>query len=213
MSLAIKAGTARVGGSAGVMMSRRGLQGDPGIFSFLRDVVGGAASIAGGILPGIGGDILTKAGSLISGTNTVVGRPVSVAAVQPFVAQEASITSRVQETLGGIVDVNFPFGGEPGFGATFFGGGGSGSSSTAVAAPANGKCMGGFHLNKASYFLKNGTRIEKGTVCVKNRRRNSLNDRAASNAIKRLEGARKAIKNIQRVTIRCGKCPGKCVCP
>ncbi len=213
MSLAIKAGTARVGGSAGVMMSRRGFQGDPGIFSFLRDVVGGAASIAGGILPGIGGDILTKAGSLISGTNTVVGRPVSVAAARPtVVAVDASITSAFQEKFPGKVgpfDLDIFGAGQPGASLSLFGPNGS----TAVPAPANGKCMGGFHLNKASYFLKNGTRIEKGTVCVKNRRRNALNDRAASNAIKRLEGARKAIKNIQRVTIRCGKCPGKCVCP
>jgi len=136
-----------------------------------------------------------------------------VAAAQPVVSN-GTIISRSgfqQSPNGGIIDINFPFGGEPGAGVTFFGGG-SGGGSTATAAPANGKCMSGFHLNKATYFLKDGTRIIKGTVCVKNRRRNALNDRAASNAIKRLEGARKAIKNIQRVSIRCGKCPGKCVC-
>ena len=213
MSLAIKAGIARVGGPSAVFQGRTGFQGDPGLFGSIGRFLGGAATTVGGFLPGPAGTILTKAGSLISGTNTVIGRPVSVAAAQPVAAQSAGLVAQdrsVTERLRDVIDVDFPFGGEPGFGVQFFGGGGG--KSTAVPAPANGKCMGGFHRNKASYFLKDGTRILKGTVCVKNRRRNDLNDRAASNAIKRLEGARKAIKNIQRVSIRCARCPGKCTC-
>jgi len=48
----------------------------------------------------------------------------------------------------------------------------------------------GFHLNKSSYFLKNGTFIEKGTVFVKNRRRNPLNPRALRNAIGRVDAGK-----------------------
>ena len=215
MSLAIKAGIARVGGPSAVFQGRRDLRGDPGLFGDIGKFFGGVATTVGGFLPGPAGTILTKAGSLISGTNTAIGRPVSVAAAQPilvagsgFVSQDRSIQERLQDVFR--VDDPF-FGGEPGAQVTLFGGR-SRNGSTAVARGENGACMSGFHLNKASYFLKDGTRILKGTVCVKNRRRNPLNDRAASNAIRRLEGARKAIKNIQRVSIRCAKCPGKCTC-
>ena len=67
-------------------------------------------------------------------------------------------------------------------------------------------CPKGYRPNKTSYFLKDGTRIEKGTKCVKNRRRNSLNPKAASRAMARLEGAKRAAKDLNRVTIRPRKC-------
>lgn len=215
MSLAIKAGRAKVGGPGAVMMGRRGLQGDPGLFGDIGGFLGGVAGTIGGFIPGPIGGILTAAGGLISGSETVVGRPVSVAAAQPVVANGTIISrSGFQAQNGGIIDINFPFDKEPGFGIDFdfFGQAKRQAGSTATARPANGKCQGGFHPNKATYFLKSGQRIMKGTVCVKNRRTNPMNDRAASNAIKRLESGRKAIKNIQRVSIRCAKCPGKCVC-
>ena len=65
-----------------------------------------------------------------------------------------------------------------------------------------GQAPSGFHLNKTSYFLKDGTFVPKGTKWVKNRRRNPLNPKAASRAISRLESAKKATKRINRVTIR-----------
>ena len=200
MSMALARSRARAG--TGPTFNRQQFRGDPGLFGdifgkvtgFIRDPVGTLVSTAVDLLSGGGG-----------------GDPPPKTMAQSqaeAVATNGTIVSTAQSFPQGIIDINLPFGGEPGAGVTFFGGGGS----TATAAPANGKCASGFHLNKATYFLKSGQRIMKGTVCVKNRRRNALNDRAASNAIKRLEGARKAIKNIQRVSIRCGKCPGKCVC-
>jgi len=48
----------------------------------------------------------------------------------------------------------------------------------------------GFHVNKSSYFLKDGTFIEKGSVFVKNRRRNPLNPRALRNAIGRVDAGK-----------------------
>ena len=213
MSLAIKAGVARAGGPSAVFLGRRDLRGDPGFFGDIGKFFGGAAKTIGGFLPGPAGTILTAAGSLISGTNTSIGRPVSVAAAQPIlVAKDASITSAFQERFPGKLgpfELDILGAGEPGFSFSAFAGGGK---STAVARGENGACASGFHLNKAAYTLKSGQRIEKGTVCVKNRRRNPLNARAASNAIRRLEGARKAVKNIQRVSIRCARCPGKCTC-
>lgn len=67
-------------------------------------------------------------------------------------------------------------------------------------------CPSGFHPNKTSYFLKDGTFVEKGTRCVKNRRRNPLNPRAASRAISRIESGKKAIKRFDRVQIKCRRC-------
>jgi len=45
----------------------------------------------------------------------------------------------------------------------------------------------GFHLNKSSYFLRDGTFIPRGTKFVRNRRLNNANGRAQGRAIARLE--------------------------
>jgi hypothetical protein len=55
-------------------------------------------------------------------------------------------------------------------------------------------CAAGFHPNKADYFLKDGTFIAKGSVCVRNRRRNPLNPRALDRAGGRVESFGNAIK-------------------
>ena len=208
MSMALKASRARAG--TGPAFNRQQFRGDPGLFgdifkkvtSFVRDPVGTLVSTAV--------DILSSGGANDPPPKTMA----QSAAEAGLTIANGTIINTFQQTPP-LIDINFPFDKEPGFGIDFNLFGQNGGGSTATAAPANGKCQSGFHLNKATYFLKSGQRILKGTVCVKNRRRNALNDRAASNAIKRLEGARKAIKNIQRVSIRCGKgscVGGKCVC-
>lgn len=63
-------------------------------------------------------------------------------------------------------------------------------------------CPSGFHPNKSDYHLRDGTFVAKGTRCVRNRRRNALNPRAASRAMSRLVAAKKAVKQLSRVTIR-----------
>jgi len=70
----------------------------------------------------------------------------------------------------------------------------------------NGKAPSGYHYNKTSYFLKDGTFVPEGTKLVKNRRRNPLNPRAASRAISRLESAKKAVKRLDRITVKCRRC-------
>lgn len=54
-------------------------------------------------------------------------------------------------------------------------------------------CPPGYHLNK-----QDGKYGPKGTYCVKNRRMNVLNGRAAMRSIKRLKGARKMLQQIER---------------
>jgi len=58
----------------------------------------------------------------------------------------------------------------------------------------------GFHLNKSSYFLRDGTFVERGTVWVRNRRRNASNGRANDHAIRRLSGAQNQAKEVLRAT-------------
>ena len=59
----------------------------------------------------------------------------------------------------------------------------------------NGR-MKATHLNKAGYFLRNGTYVAPATRCVPNRRQNPLNPRALSRSMRRVTSARRAIKAI-----------------
>ena len=63
-------------------------------------------------------------------------------------------------------------------------------------------CPSGFHPNKSSYFLTDGSHVEEGSRCVKNRRRNPLNPRALSRSIGRIKGAKRASKVLSSITIR-----------
>lgn len=63
-------------------------------------------------------------------------------------------------------------------------------------------CPQGFRPNKSDYFLSDGTFVEAGSRCVKVRRRNPLNPRAASRAISRIQGAKRAVGLINRISIR-----------
>ena len=53
-----------------------------------------------------------------------------------------------------------------------------------------GKPPGGYHLNKSSYWLKDGTYVPKGTRWVKNRRRDPLNPKALRRAISRVDAGK-----------------------
>ena len=53
-------------------------------------------------------------------------------------------------------------------------------------------CPKGFHPNKSSYFLKDGTFVEKHTKCVRDRRRyNPANAQATSRSIGRVNSAKR----------------------
>ena len=58
----------------------------------------------------------------------------------------------------------------------------------------------GFHLNKSSYFLRDGTFVERGTRFVKNRRLNEANGKANNRSIRRLERAQGQAKKVLRAT-------------
>jgi len=59
---------------------------------------------------------------------------------------------------------------------------------------AGGSCPVGHHPNKQA-----GARGPKGTYCVRNRRMNVGNSRAARRAVRRLKGARKLLRDIEKM--------------
>lgn len=53
-------------------------------------------------------------------------------------------------------------------------------------------CGKGFHPNKSTYFLNDGTRVDRGTRCVRDRRRyNPANAKATSRSIGRINSAKR----------------------
>jgi len=203
MSGALRASKARAGvASGGAFISRSELMGDPGLFGFIGKAISTVGRAAGGILPGPLGTITRS----LFPTSPTVGAPIS----QPspfftpptFPRTPSFFPANVQE---------FPNGGTP-RGADVAGAGLARALPFGATGIGTG-CASGFHPNKSAYFLKNGTFVEAESRCVKNRRRNPLNPRAASRAISRLESAKKAVSRINRITIRCPRCVKGAKCP
>ena len=179
MSLAVKAarGTAR---------------GDPGFLGDIGKFIGGAVSTIGGLVPGVGG-IAKAAGGLItkiSGGGAPQRLPVKRGGVS--VIKQIGQRTRPQIFGGGFVGAQEN---------------GRTAKQEATARAAGLACPKGHKPNESSYFLKDGTFVLAGTKCVRIRRRNPLNPRAADRAISRLESSKKAVTKINRFTIRKKKCP------
>lgn len=67
-----------------------------------------------------------------------------------------------------------------------------GAGTRAIAAAPGDACPKGHHANRSDYFLRDGTFVPEGSRCVKNRRRNNDNGRAAMRAARRLLGRKKS---------------------
>jgi len=165
--------------------------GDPGFFSFL----GKGLSAIGGLLPGPIGAVAGLAGRAISGGGAAPQPPTV-----PF------------QRTGGI-RAQFPGGsiGIPGGPQITLTGGGFAAGGTALArtGPAGPGPMvppRGHHLNRSSYFLRDGTFVPEGTRFVRNRTRNPANPRALRRAISRAKSFdrlvkrnRKALRALSRI--------------
>lgn len=141
-------------------------QGDPGFFGALKRGLGVAARTALG-MTGFGG-----AAAAVAGARDRVGAP----APPPMRGM-------------GPTQVMVPRPGVVGRIQRFVPGGFSGTMVQDVAM--NGACPTGHRPNKTSYFLKDGTFVEKGTRCVKRRQRNPTNPRAMSRAIARIDSGKR----------------------
>jgi len=75
-----------------------------------------------------------------------------------------------------------------------------------VGVAVTGGCPSGFHPNKSNYYRGDGAggvvQVLKGTMCVRNRRMNALNPRAATRSIARVGAGKRASAVFNRITIR-----------
>jgi len=174
VSLAIKrAQMYGAGGYSGRTVVQAG-----GLGSFLKKAVGGVARVATSLLPGPVGAVARVA------TNALLGTSASPAArvIQSSPAGNFPSAPSFSPRLGG--------GGRPAGQienplAAILPGGSTGRSAG---------CVSGYHPNKTAYFLRDGTFVDVGTRCVKNRRRNPLNSRALDRSFGRIASAGNAIR-------------------
>lgn len=173
--------------------------GDPGLFSFIGK---GISAIGKAIVPTIGGFLTGgPAGAILGAAGSVGilggGAPKSVGMAKANVSLA---------NLGGRTPGMFPapLPQAPSFSGAKIGPGGvavgtsyyaptAGAPQAAIAAGPGKACPAGYHLNKAAYMSRSGM-VAKGTVCVKNRRRNPLNPRALSRSMSRLKSAQRAVR-------------------
>lgn len=177
MSLATKSAMAR----------RRPIAGRPGQYQGDPGILGGILGGIGGFLTG--GPVGAVAGAL-GGFKGVSKPPATTPGLS------AVPTSGLLANFGGgsQLPAAIPRPGVSGAVQRILPGGESGYMSAGVPK--------GMRLNKSGYWLKSGEYVPPGTRYVKSRRRNPLNPKAASRAISRLESAKKAVKRLNRITIR-----------
>ncbi len=169
--------------SLAVKAARAQKAGDPGFFGDIGKFLGGAAKAVIGNIPIVSG----IAGGISALTS---GRPSGVPALtRPAPARPGGAFGMRprQQPLAPAQAAQRAIGGAVGTGLA---------------------CPAGYKANKSDYHLKDGTFIAAGSRCVRIRRRNPLNVRAADRAIGRIESAKKATERLKRVTVR-KVCPHK----
>ncbi len=179
-------------------VARAQYQGDPGLLGGIVNFIGGAATglLSGGPLGAIKGGI----SSLLPKQTTPVIRsqtPIPQGSALPGTGIQIQLPKAGPSgiDLGGIKAGTF---GPAALPSNGFGGVQSGSSSTA---PGAKLCIAGHHINKSTYLTRNGI-VQAGTACVKNRRMNPLNPRAASRAMRRLDGFSRATRSVEKMMTR-----------
>lgn len=146
--------------------------GDPGIFSFVgkvaKGIVGGAVGLATGGL----------SGAITGAVSPFVSRPGTAAAIPQNLPMPSPTGTIVPFPGPGGLQID-PTAVLPG-GRKFI----SRVSTNGEAKPS------GYHLNRADYWLKDGTFVPKGSRYVKNRRRNPLNPNALRRAVARIDAGK-----------------------
>jgi len=108
------------------------------------------------------------------GIQAKIQQKIAPAAIMPGLGTIGRVLTGRVATAGGIGAA---------VGSLFAGGGGGG-----------GDCPSGWHLNK-----QDGVGGPAGTYCVRNRRMNFGNARAARRGVRRLKGARKLLRDIEKM--------------
>lgn len=207
MSLQLRTARAR---SQGRGMAGRPAMGDPGIFGGIGKLFkkginvalsgNPLASIGGGVLGGLfGRDKLSRAEfQLATPTQRATDLGLEGAFRSSFVnlptSQQLTYRNGGPQEVPGTSVVARP--GVGGFLERVLPGGQSGYMAQTGIPPK------GYHLNKTSYFLQDGTFVPAQSRWVKNRRRNPLNPRALSRSIGRIKSFKKAVDVARDITVR-----------
>jgi hypothetical protein len=186
-----------------VPRARAHFRGDPGILGSIGKFIGGVAGIAGKLIPGPIGMVAGGVSSLLTGAGKPLNPSVNVASIygaRGFTAPQDPQFPQLPYPLTAPI---MPLG----RGNTTQGGTAGGTDWNSSARETSGTpCGRGYHYNKSGYYSQRYGWVAKGSVCVKNRKRNPLNPRAASRAMARLSSAKKAVKALNRISIREAGC-------
>lgn len=171
MSLSIK--TARATSQGGIGRTYGVRSGDPGFFGGL---IGGIKGAATSLLTG-GNPITGAVRGAVEGSGGLPGRSRGRTQTPPPMPGRGAMPVTRTPGLRGTAQRLIP-GGKTGY---------------QVNVQEDGKigCPGGYHPNKSSYFLMDGTFVPEGSKCVKNRRRNPANPKALDRAMGRLNSAKR----------------------
>lgn len=154
--------------------------------------IGKVLGVAGGVIPLPGAGILRFAGEAARSFSQS-GRPVqTVGAPPPSRFGVGSQASRFPSTRGPLETQ----GAAKQFAQQFQ------AQATTNGCPPEAKVCAprGFHLNKSSYFLRDGTFVARESRFVRNRRLNNANGRAQDKAIVRLEKGQDHAKKLLKAT-------------
>ena len=175
-------------GGYGGMMGDRNYMGDPGIFGSIFKGIKSIAGIGTGIVSKLGIPVISGVSGFAS--RFLAGRAgIPGASTQPIYQMPGAIPAAPMALPGGIplrISGALP----------------PQLLSPPITAELPMGTAGGYHLNKSSYFLMDGTFIQRGTKWVKNRRRNPGNMRALSRSLSRVKSAKRMASTLSLVTIR-----------
>jgi hypothetical protein len=188
--------------SGSIKIAKAQYRGDPGLFGFLGDAIGKVAGVVGKVMPG-------PIGMVASGVSSLLNKPKSPAVavnvasngkpLNPslFPVTRMALPQLPMQQPDSVVQRGITI---PGLfqGPTT-------TTHYSPAAPAGAHpgqgCGSGYHTNKTGYWTRQGF-VPAGSKCVRNRKRNPLNPRAASRAMSRLSSAKKAAKFLGSISIR-----------
>jgi hypothetical protein len=172
-------------------------KGDPGVFGFLGKVVKTGLGVATSFIPG-------PAGAIARGLQSKLFGGGQRALPSPQTLQRLRMPLTMN---GGGTTYDFPdFSAKPRNGVITMPTGEVGFDTTPAVA-----CPPGYRPNKAGYYRRiKSPGNPEGSVfyiapksrCVKIRKRNAANPRAADRAISRIESAKRFAKRMSRVTVR-----------
>lgn len=170
------------------MMGPPMYMGDPGFFSFLGKVGSAVTGVVSKLGIPIVSGVAGMASQILAGRGAIPGAstqpaPLALQIPEAMPPGPMATPGGLKTRLAGAMERSL------------------GPPQIAGAVPASGS-MGGYHLNKSSYFLMDGTFVPAGTKWVKNRRRNPGNMRALSRSLSRVKSAKRMTKALSAITIR-----------